>query len=261
MAYFNIKFFSNELRRTVSFDMIIPNDFRNDISAEENIHRKRKMKTLFMLHGYTGAAECWIPHYLCEEYNFAAVMPNGENSFYLDGLSTGHSYCSFVGRELTDYIRKTFGLAMNSDETYIMGFSMGGFGALHTALAYPERFGKTGAMSSALIVHEVAKMRNGEGNGVANYEYYRECFGEPDKLLEGSNNPEKLILDLKNSGAGIPEIYLCCGTEDFLIENNRQFHEFLENNGIAHRYEESKGVHDMRFWSEYSEKIIKWMFD
>ena len=68
-------------------------------------------------------------------------------------------------------------------ETYIMGLSMGGFGALHTAFAYPETFGKVAALSSALIVHEVAGMSEGQGNATANYEYYRECFGETSEVL------------------------------------------------------------------------------
>ena len=65
---------------------------------------------------------------------------------------------------------------------------------------------------------------------------------------------------LKAAGAKIPEIYMCCGTEDFLIENNRQMHRFLESEGIAHEYHESKGIHDMVFWREYIAKIVEWMF-
>ena len=105
--------------------MYLPNDIREDISHEDTVYSRRQMKTLFLLHGYTGCAENWVPEYLAEKYNFAIVMPNGENSFWLDGISTGHQFCTFVGIELINYIRKTFGLAMNADETYIMGMSMG----------------------------------------------------------------------------------------------------------------------------------------
>ena len=53
---------------------------------------------------------------------------------------------------------------------------------------------------------------------------------------------------------------MCCGTEDFLLENNRQLHRFLESEGIAHEYHESAGNHDMVFWHEYIAKIVEWMF-
>lgn len=260
MAYYKIKLYANSLNRHTTFEMFIPNDIREDIPHEDTIYGKRKMKALFLLHGYTGSADNWVPEYLAEKYNFAVIIPNGENSFWLDGLSTGHKFCSFIGEELVNYIRKTFCLAMNSDETYIMGLSMGGFGALHTAFTYPETFGKTAAMSSALIVHEVAKLKEGEDNGVANYYYYRECFGDLEKVESSDNNPEVLVKRLKDEGKTIPEILMCCGTEDFLLENNRQMHSYLDSIGVNHKYYESKGNHDMNFWDEYVVKFIEMMF-
>lgn len=235
--------------------MIIPNDLRGE--AAEN---KGKMRTLFLLHGYTGDAWNWVPEYLAERYNFAIVLPSGENAFWLDGISTGHKFGAFVGEELVDYIRRTFGLAMSAEETYIMGLSMGGFGALHTALAYPDTFGKTAALSSALIVHGIAGMKPEDKNDVANYEYYRECFGDLDKVLESENNPEVLVKKLKAQGKKLPEIFMACGTEDFLLENNRQFHNFLNENDVTHTYIESAGGHDMKFWDEYAVKFTEMMF-
>lgn len=261
MAYYTIKLFANSLKRYTTFEMLIPNDIREDTPREDTNRGRRNMKTLFLLHGYTGSAGNWIPEYLAEKYNFAVVMPNGENSFWLDGISTGHKFCTFVGEELVEYLRKTFGLAASAEDTYVMGFSMGGFGALHTAFAYPEAFGKTAALSSALIVHDIEGMRSGEDNGIANYEYYRECFGDLDKVSESENNPEILVKKLKEQGKVIPEIYMSCGTEDFLLENNRRFRNFLDENEIPHKYYESAGGHDMTFWNEYSVKFVEMMFE
>lgn len=259
MSNLTIRFFSNSLLRYATFRMIIPNDKR-DGAYSDNEYSHRNMKTLFLLHGYTGDAENWVPEYLCEKYNFAVVIPSGENSFWLDGISTGHRFCSFLGKDLLNYVRNTFGLADSRDETYIMGLSMGGFGALHTALFYPEHFGKAAGLSSALMVHEVAEMTEGGCNNVANYEYYRECFGEPTKVLESENNPEYLAKKIKREGKPMPELFMACGTEDFLLENNRQMHRFLESENIAHIYEEAPGKHDMEFWSKYTEKFIPLMF-
>ncbi len=235
--------------------MIIPNDFR--VEVPEN---KGKMKTLFLLHGYTGDAGNWVPEYLAEKYNFAIVLPSGENAFWLDGISTGHKFGTFIGAELVNYIRRTFGLAESPDETYIMGLSMGGFGALHTALAYPDTFGKAAALSSALIIHDIAGMKEGDKNDKANYEYYRECFGDLDKVSESENNPEVLVKKLKAQGKKLPEIFMACGTEDFLLENNRCFHNFLNENDVKHTYIESAGGHDMKFWDEYAVKFTEMMF-
>ena len=257
MARLLIEYFSNALRRTTSFEMMIPNDARADLPWENTAAAPKPMSTLFLLHGYTGKAGNWVPEGLPEKYNFAIVMPTAENSFYLNGEATGTAYQTMVGEELVDYVRKTFHLANGPEDTCIAGLSMGGFGALHTGLAYPDRFGKIGALSSAYIIHEVAKMKPGEGNDVANY---ASVFGDPETLLERDENPEVLVRKLKAAGAKLPEIYLCCGTEDFLIENNRGLHRFLEAEGVPHEYRESKGIHDMVFWHEYIAKIVEWMF-
>ena len=255
MAYFRVEYYSRALHRVASFEVLIPNDPRE--GAPEPA---APLRTLFLLHGYTGKAENFIPAGLPEQYNFAIVMPTAENSFYLNGLSTGHAFQTLVGEELVDYVRKTFRLALRPEDTGIAGLSMGGFGALHTGLAYPQTFGKIGAMSSALIHHEVAQMQPGGGNKVANYEYYRECFGEPSQLLESDNNPETLVRKLKAAGTEFPEIYMACGTEDFLIEPNRAMHRFLEAEGVPHEYHEAPGIHDMVFWVEHIQKIVRWMF-
>ena len=259
MADFTVRYMSDCLKRPNSFKVVMPNDVPEAFTAD-NPSFRRPMKTLFLLHGYTGDADNWVPQMLPMKYNFAIVIPNGENGFWLDGISTGHQYQTMLGVELVNYVRKTFGLAKSPEDTYIMGLSMGGFGALHTALAYPEVFGKAACLSSALIVHEVAGMTEGSGNPTANYEYYRECFGEPSKVLESDNNPETLIKKLKAAGKAIPEILMACGTEDFLLENNRQMHAFLEQENVSHTYIESPGIHDMKFWQEYVEKFVPVMF-
>lgn len=257
MAYFRIEYFSKALRRVTSFEALIPNDPRLDAPEPP---KDKPMATLFLLHGYTGKAGNWVPEELTVKHNFAVVMPTAENSFYLNGEATGRAYQTMLGEELVDYVRRTFGLARGPENTFLAGMSMGGFGALHTALAYPETFGKAAGLSSALIVHGIAHMKPGQDNGMANYAYYHECFGDLETVEERDANPEVLIRKLKAKGQKIPDLYLCCGTEDFLLEPNRQMHRFLLDEKVPHQYFESKGFHDMVFWSEYIVKAVNWMF-
>lgn len=253
MALYDISFYSQSLIRPVSFQMFLPNDPREGTDTGN-------IRTLFLLHGYTGAAGLWGHEQLAEQYRVALVMPSGENAFYLDGLSTGHKFATFLGQELVGYLRRTFRLAQTPEETGICGLSMGGFGALHTGLAYPETFGWIGAMSSALIVHSIAHMKPGQSDSVANYDYYHECFGDLETVEERDTNPEVQIDALKAAGRTLPQIYLCCGTEDFLLEHNRTLHRFLTDRDVPHVYRESKGNHDGVFWNEYTPKIMEWMF-
>ena len=257
MAYFRIEYFSKALCRMTSFEMLIPNDVRPEVQKSAP---DKPMGTLFLLHGYTGKAGNWVPDDLPVRHNFAIVMPTAENSFYLNGEATGRAYQTMLGEELVDYVRRTFGLAKNPENTGLAGMSMGGFGALHTGLAYPETFGKVAGLSSALIVHGIAHMKPGQDNGMANYAYYAECFGDLETVEQRDVNPEVQVLKLKAQGKKIPEIFLSCGTEDFLLESNRQMHRFLLDEKVPHQYFESKGGHDMAFWNEYIVKAVNWMF-
>lgn len=259
MAKITVEFYSNFLLRPVQFKVFIPND---PCTTWGPVEKKdyTKLKTLFVLHGYTGCAENWIPEELLDKYQFAVVAPNGDLGFWVDGLSTGSAYGKFLCEELVDYVRKTFHLAMTPEDTYLMGISMGGYGTIRNALTYPEVFGKAAMLSAAYIIHTIAGMQPGFVDTHANYEYYRNCFGDLNEVEKSRNNPEVLIDELLASGKKIPEILMAIGTEDFLLEPNRGFHRFLEERNVPHSYFESTGGHDMVFWQEYTAKFIPMLF-
>lgn len=63
--------------------------------------------------------------------------------------------------------------------------------------------------------------------------------------LRGSDKDvEALVKKIKQDNGTMPEIYLACGTEDSLIENNRKFRDFLTLENVEHTYVENPGVHD-----------------
>jgi S-formylglutathione hydrolase FrmB len=230
---------------------------------EGNENYNRKMKTLFLLHGYSGSSKDWLlgspVQELALKYNMAVIMPSGDNSFYLDAKGTGRAYCKFVGQELVDYIRNTFNIAMDKEDTFIGGLSMGGFGAIHTGLFYPETFGKIVALSSALIIRKIMNITEDFTDAIADYDYYTSVFGNLDELENSVNNPEYLVKKLKEENKKIPDIYMACGTEDFLIEDNREFYKFLKDEEVDVKYIESPGAHTWDFWSSNLEPSIQWL--
>ena len=84
-------------------------------------------------------------------------------------------------------------------------------------------------------------------------------FGEQDAVVHSENNPEELVRRIKENGSPMPMIYMACGTEDFLLEKNRNFRDFLEKEAVPLTYCESSGSHDYLFWNQYLEKAVKWM--
>lgn len=259
MAFFNVEFYSDCLKRCVSFKVVLPNDMPG-----EAVNQK-ELKTLYLLHGYSNMNYEWVWNSnimeLAGKYKLCVVLPSGENSFYLDGAATGRMYGTFVGEELPLYVQRTFGVSQKREDHFLGGLSMGGFGAIHTALKYPERFAKTFGLSSALIMYELKNMTPGMSNPIANYEYYHLMFGDLDKLENHENNPEELVRRIKAQGGPMPEIYMACGTEDFLLTSNRAFDVFLTEERVEHIYLESQGAHDFMFWNTYLEPAVQWLLE
>lgn len=259
MALANMEFFSKSLRRSVSFKLILP----NDVEGPKSEHFNRPMKLFILLHGYCGFSGDWLyntnAYEMANKYNLAILLPSGENSFYTNGAATGRAYADFIGNELPAYVCKTFGISDKREDTFIGGLSMGGFGALHTALQFPDRISKCVCLSSALITDRLGDMKPGDDNGVANYEYYALMFGELDKIAESEANPKYLIKKIKENASIVPDIFLACGTEDFLFQANVEMSNYLKEQNITHTFVKDSGVHDFNFWNKMLEPGICWL--
>ncbi len=279
MAFGRIDNYFESMRRVMEFRFVLPDDKRYMPNPEElnrpsnpgdpviaaNPHYSRPTKTVLLLNGYTHNNLEWLNHTqimdLARMYNLAIFLPSGENGFYLNCEGKNDQFADYVGQELMEYVTKTFNLSPNREDHYVFGISMGGFGSLHTGLAYSDFFSKIVAFSPAYIIHEIAGAKPGFENAGGDYPYYRRYFGDLDTVLESKNNPEQLIRDLKAEGKDIPKIFLACGTEDFLIEHNRELKKFLVNENVPVDYFESPGMHDYNFWNQYVEKAIKWCLE
>ncbi|MFU7518025.1 hypothetical protein AB4668_19945, partial [Clostridium sp. HCS.1] len=95
-----------------------------------------------------------------------------------------------------------------------------------------DTLGKIFGLSSALIINYIKNKKEDFKNEVADYYYYASVFGDLSELEESDKNPEYLIKQLKREGKDIPPISMACGTEDFLLNQNREFNEFLVKEGI-----------------------------
>ncbi len=258
MASGRMEFHADSIMQHTNFAFVLANDFVME-EVRDIRHYDREPFNLILLHGLTGTDTDWLYGGVAQEmavqFNLNVFMPTCGNTFYLDRDYKGAKWGEYVGSELPAYIRKVFRLEMKRENTLIGGLSMGGYGALHTALAYPETYGACIALSSALIVHEYAE-ETSRASAVVPYQMMLELFGDPRKVEASDKNPEIQYLKLKEAAAPIPRIYLACGTEDSLIEHNRAFASFLQEHDADYIYEEGSGAHNWRFWNEYIERAL-----
>ncbi|AQR98190.1 alpha/beta hydrolase [Clostridium saccharoperbutylacetonicum] len=260
MAFLQINFYSKTLKKLVNFNALLPIDTIEIPGMSEA--QKRSMKAIYLLHGYSGNHHDWVCGSKIQElslkYNVAVFMPSGENSFYLDDTDRGELFGEFVGNELVEFTRKMFHLSDRREDTFIGGYSMGGYGAIRNGIKYSHNFSCIIALSSALIIRNIAGIPVDYKDMMADYKYYNRVFGDLNQLLGSDKDPEALILKSKKENKYIPKIYMACGTEDFLIKENQSYHDFLVSEGIEHTYIEGPGIHNWDFWNEYIEKAILW---
>ena len=253
MASGRMEFHAYSIMQHANFAFAIANDVPMP-EVRDLRHYDRETCNLILLHGLTGTDTDWLYGGLAQDlsiqYNMNVFMPTAGNTFYLDKGYPGANWCEYIGSELPAYLRDTFRIDMKRENTMIGGLSMGGYGALHTALAYPETFGACIALSSAMIIHEYADEQRRASDEVP-FEMMLDLFGDPSKVEASDKNPETQYLNLKAAGKSIPKIYLACGTEDALISHNRAFAEFLKNNHADYIFDEGSGEHNWSFWNEY----------
>lgn len=262
MAVFDITMFSNTLRRQVPLTAILPIE-ELEIPGFPKIDKSKPFRSLYLLHGFSGAHTDWIRGSRIEQlammHNIAVFCPSGENSFYLDDKARDALYEQYVCKELIDFTRRVFPLSRERTDTSIGGLSMGGYGAIHSGLKHCNVFGNIIALSSALITDGIVDIVNQPDNPIASAAYYIHVFGKPEEVIGSDADPKALAAKLAVNKELQPNIYMACGTEDILISENRDLDAYLTKIGIAHTYLESPGIHNWDFWDEYIGKALVWL--
>ncbi len=260
MAIIEVNFISKCLMRTVTFNAIIPVD---KFGPQAENAEQKPLKTLYLLHGIFGNYTDWVNgtriQAWAEANDLAVIMPSGENRFYLDDEKSGELYGEFIGKELVEFTRKLFPLSDKREDTFIAGLSMGGYGAIRNGLKYAENFGCVIGLSAALVHDTWKDADNSAPIFTFRRNYYEAIFGEYDKVKGSDKDPKALLLKLKEEGRPVPKMYLCCGTEDDLVTVNRDFRDFLNENGVDLTYVEGPGKHDWVFWETYIKKVLDWL--
>ena len=255
MALIEVNFLSGALQRKVPMQVILPVD---KPTPEGKLPEEKKFKTLYLLHGFLGNYTSWVSgtriQRWAEERDLCVIMPSGDNAFYVDRPETGNCYSRFIGEELVELTRRMFPLSRKREDTFIGGLSMGGFGAMVNGLKYHDTFGAVVSFSGVLELFEEWK-KLPAGTDCA---FQERLFGDFTAAASSDKNPVWLANKLAGQ-KNLPDIYIACGTEDYLISHSRNFRDLLLEKGFCVTYEEGPGGHDWDFWDTYIKKVIDWL--
>lgn len=236
MALCEIHWFSTTLEKTVASTIIIPD------------RGKPPFATLYLLHGLSDDHTIWHRRtrveWYARELPLMIVMPDGYRGFYTN-ITAGPAYARYVNEELIAFVERNFPAKPAREARCVGGLSMGGYGAFRAALAYPQLYASAHSHSGALMVGS-RKARPGSGRP--------EVFGADPR---GSDHDLlKLAADCRKRRSRLPKLLIDCGTEDFLIEDNREFHTRLLSLRIPHEYDEYPGEHNWDYWDTHIREAI-----
>ena len=261
MALIQADIFSAALMRTVSIRAVIPSD---KVTEPGRPVERKKFKTLYLLNGLMGNDTDWVTGTRIERWakdrDLAVIMPAGENRFYVDQDIPGCKYGEFVGKELVELTRALFPLSDKREDTFIGGLSMGGYGATVNGLKYSETFSHIAALSAAYILDRMEESSYDAPWISANRYYFEHVFGDISKVRGSDKDYEALVLKLKEEKKEIPRFYMAIGTEDeLLLDANRDYHKFLQEQGVLVTYVEAPGAHEWDFWDSQIKQVLDWL--
>ncbi len=117
---------------------------------------------------------------------------------------------------------------------FITGLSMGGYGALRLGAKYPQKFRAFSGHSSVTELEQL-------GQFMEDYDGFIASAGGQTSVLE-------TILQNRST---LAPFRFDCGSEDILIEANRQLHQELLQLQVQHAYEEFSGGHEWPYWEKH----------
>lgn len=198
---------------------------------------------IYLLHGAFGHERSWLeirPDLadVADREHVIFVTPRAYNTWYFD--SPRHPevrYETFLSSELISHVDSHYHTIATRQGRAITGLSMGGHGALHTALRHPDMFGAVGSTSGGVDFRPFPQNWNIQdelGEMAANKQVWDEHVAV--NLIDRIQNHQLAII-------------FDCGESDFFLEVNKELHQRLLGRGIDHDFIQRPGGHNSEYWA------------
>ncbi len=262
MAFLNCHIYSHALYSNISFNICLPTPTSGDPVDYRTLRRdygyEAGLPVAYLLHGMYGDAYSWnrfsnVDRY-AQDRRIAVVTCSAGNHFY-QNVPEGLAWETFFTEELPAYICALFPVSPRREDTYIGGFSMGGYGAWHLALKAPEVYSRAASMSGAL---DIAKLyQDAKLTPQPSPFHWKALFGDPEKLEGSGSDLFAQYRQCVEKGC-VPALYQACGTEDFLYRMNLDARDRFRSMGCDLTWTEGPGGHDWEFWDREIPHVLDW---
>jgi len=250
----NAKLNSKLMAREMPFRVVLPSDYEKS--------KEKRYPVIYLLHGLTGHFDNWTNNTKLAEYaaryNYIIVTPEGDNGWYTDSATVPNDkYESYIIKELIPEVEKNYRALTDRKHRAIAGLSMGGYGSLKFGMKYPQMFVLAGSFSGALPAASWSAKTLGN-SWKALTDSITSIYGEDDSQTRKENDIYKFAKEISPEKLKeLPFLYMDCGTEDFLIQPNREFQAILIEKKIPHEFRQLPGKHDWKFWDSQVQEFLE----
>jgi len=227
---------------------------------------------VYLLHGYgdtervwytSGGLKYYVDQYAGEIVPMIYVMPAAYYSYYVNKFSGDYPYMDMMTTELVPTIDSLFRTKKENTYRAVMGYSMGGYGALILPSLHPEIFTVGVPLSMSFRTDEQyiaepqdvfnsqwATLFGGHNTtGTARLtDYYLlhspfHYFGEGDL---SRFDDLKILID-------------CGDDEESLSITSDELHAYMRDQGIDHEYRVRNGGHSFDYWKKSYPEAFKFI--
>lgn len=231
---------SRAARTAVSYHVYLPPGYEDDVDG-------RRYPVVFWLHG-SGGGDAGLPS-VARAFEAAmrrgdlppclVVYPNGlPQGMWCDSVDGSRPVETVVLGEIVPRIDAAFRTVPDAAHRAVVGFSMGGYGALRFGFARRDLFGAAASLGGGPLQPELtAAPRTNEARRL---EVLQTTYGG-DMAAFVARSPWRLA-ELHRESLRDARLLLACGAADETLPANRGLHEHLDALGIPHAYLEPAGI-------------------
>ncbi|MDZ7876998.1 MAG: alpha/beta hydrolase family protein [Saprospiraceae bacterium] len=254
---------SRILNKKVKYSIYFPADYESS---------SRLYPVVYLLHGYSGGEEDWVQsgevNRIADKLIAAGelpdciiVMPDAENTWYVNAPTGQGDYEDFFFKEFIPFIDKTYQTRAERGYRAIVGLSMGGYGATLYALKHTDKFVAAAGLSGAYFTD--AEMENGSDAVWSQYFaaiYGANLAGKARISKEWQQNSVfNLIEKTPVEDLNKTRWYFDCGDDDFLFRGNAALHVELAEKKVKHEFRMRDGGHTWSYWRTGIGEALKFL--
>jgi len=213
-------------------------------------------QTLFNSGGWTLLDDLQRQHRMGE---FLIVAPEGRRSFYINSADGSVRYSDFFRQEFVPHIEAKYRVRRGRAGRAISGVSMGGYGALRFAFAYPEMFSAVSAQSAALITASPKELDAAGRAGAPLGSVLSAVYGNPIDQAHWLENSTFALAKKNQAGVAKLAIYFNCGQDDnYGFEKGAAaLHAELQKEGVKHGYHPYPGDHSLPYFLAHFPEVME----